>query len=238
MSSAGVAIARGAIEVRYPSGKTETVELDREPVSMGRADGNSLVLDDTMASRFHARVEYADDEGWVVVDRGSKNGTFMNGEQVSRTVLADGDMFYIGDTEIRFVAAEPDEELAAGPEAGSIEALLLFCEALSHAEDRLTTLDTCAAGLRAVIACERTALLLLEENSRAPLARFGDASEELLEEAPQLDEVRAQRNPASLVVPLRDAVLIFERAQEFSADEVRFARLAGAHLATFLRFVT
>ncbi|HEY0192207.1 MAG TPA: FHA domain-containing protein [Kofleriaceae bacterium] len=59
----------------------------------------------TVSSR-HARLERGP-AGWAVVDQGSKNGTFVNGERVPRAVLRDGDLLEIGATLLVYRAALP-----------------------------------------------------------------------------------------------------------------------------------
>ena len=44
--------------------------------------------------------------GWFVVDSGSLNGTYVNGEQVDETKLATGDELQIGKFKLTFFAAE------------------------------------------------------------------------------------------------------------------------------------
>jgi pSer/pThr/pTyr-binding forkhead associated (FHA) protein len=64
-----------------------------------------VFLDDVTVSRKHAVVERHGDE-WFVVDRGSLNGTYVNGEQVDRTKLATGDEVQIGRFKLTFFAAD------------------------------------------------------------------------------------------------------------------------------------
>jgi len=73
------------------------------PLTFGRADDNTATLDgDEYASAHHARIESARDGVWLV-DLGSTNGTFVNGERVDgRHKLHDGDLLQIGATELRF----------------------------------------------------------------------------------------------------------------------------------------
>jgi pSer/pThr/pTyr-binding forkhead associated (FHA) protein len=72
------------------------------PISIGRADDNTLALDgDGYASSHHARVEAQRDGVWAH-DLGSTNGTFVNGEQIrGRTRLHEGDTLQVGETEMR-----------------------------------------------------------------------------------------------------------------------------------------
>ena len=56
---------------------------------------------DTKASRLHARL-VADGGGIAVEDAGSTNGTFVNGQRVTRQTLMSGDTIVIGTTTLRY----------------------------------------------------------------------------------------------------------------------------------------
>ena len=73
-----------------------------EPISIGRALENTIVLEDTGASRDHAVIE-RDDEGqhWLR-DLESRNGTKLNGRFVKKALLRPGDRIEIGATAITF----------------------------------------------------------------------------------------------------------------------------------------
>ncbi|HXG76968.1 MAG TPA: FHA domain-containing protein [Gaiellaceae bacterium] len=79
------------------------VELDR-PTVVGRDDDCGLRLDgDEFASAHHARLEPTAG-GVRVVDLGSTNGTFVNGERVrDAEVLRRGDILRVGTTELEVV---------------------------------------------------------------------------------------------------------------------------------------
>ena len=73
------------------------------PLTIGRAGDNTAVLDgDEYASAQHARVEAQRDGVWIL-DLGSTNGTWVNGERMDgRHRLRDGDTVRIGETQLRF----------------------------------------------------------------------------------------------------------------------------------------
>ena len=73
------------------------------PLTIGRATENVAVLDgDDFVSARHARVEAQRDGVWIL-DLGSTNGTWVNGERMDgRHRLRDGDTVRIGETELRF----------------------------------------------------------------------------------------------------------------------------------------
>jgi ABC-type multidrug transport system ATPase subunit/pSer/pThr/pTyr-binding forkhead associated (FHA) protein len=66
----------GILEVRGP-GVTRHYVLNGDPVSLGRAAGNAVVLDDASVSRYHARIEWVEAHPYVA-DLGSANGTIVN----------------------------------------------------------------------------------------------------------------------------------------------------------------
>jgi hypothetical protein len=75
----------------------------REPMTvLGRGEQLADVdVGDEAASRRHACIEYKDGGFWLT-DMGSTNGTILNGELVSKSQLADGDVIQIGTVVIRF----------------------------------------------------------------------------------------------------------------------------------------
>jgi hypothetical protein len=81
----------------------EAYETGPVPATIGRSGDNEITLDgDDFASGRHARVESARDGVWII-DLGSTNGTFVNGERIEgRRRLHEGDLVQIGDTELRF----------------------------------------------------------------------------------------------------------------------------------------
>lgn len=69
--------------------------LDRDRVLVGRDPACDVVIDDKSVSRRHAAIERRG-SGFVVVDQGSANGSFVNGEQVSEAALYDGQELRLG----------------------------------------------------------------------------------------------------------------------------------------------
>ena len=83
-------------------------------LTIGRVAGNDIVIPDSAVSRQHARIQ-AMGNGMSVVDLGSLNGVFLNGERISdEQVLQDGDLVRIGRTLI--TASIPEEVAEAVPE--------------------------------------------------------------------------------------------------------------------------
>lgn len=94
--------ARSAAMLAGPGGTI--IELGRVPVVLGRHADCDLVLSDDQASRRHARVELGP-SGYMVVDLGSTNGTFVNGVRVDETApLVHGDRIEVGHLSLRYIA--------------------------------------------------------------------------------------------------------------------------------------
>ena len=77
--------------------------LDEPLVTAGRHPDSMIFLDDITVSRRHAEVRTTD-SGYVVVDVGSLNGTYLNRVRVEEAELHDGDELQIGTFKLLFLA--------------------------------------------------------------------------------------------------------------------------------------
>jgi pSer/pThr/pTyr-binding forkhead associated (FHA) protein len=66
--------------------------------TMGRSTGAEFIVDATMVSRLHCRLTAGAAE-LEVVDLDSTNGTFVNGQRVTRATLSPGDRLGVGRVE-------------------------------------------------------------------------------------------------------------------------------------------
>jgi len=100
--------------------------LGRREVVLGRAPSCDVVLDDPRVSREHARIDASEGEH-LLVDLGSRNGTRVNGQPVTRAVaLRDGDLVQLGDAVFRYeleAGARPRTALWLGVAAAGVIAL-------------------------------------------------------------------------------------------------------------------
>ncbi len=78
---------------------------DGTTVTIGRALDNTIIIEDTAASREHCRLEQDDEEHYWLHDQKSRNGTRVNGRFVSKSLLRPGDRVEIGATIITFTGA-------------------------------------------------------------------------------------------------------------------------------------
>ncbi|MFE0516066.1 ATP-binding cassette domain-containing protein, partial [Streptomyces sp. NPDC058964] len=70
--------------------------LTTRTVRIGRADDNDLVIDDLVVSRRHAELRTLADGSYEIVDLHSHNGTYLNGQPVTRAAIRPGDIVGIG----------------------------------------------------------------------------------------------------------------------------------------------
>jgi pSer/pThr/pTyr-binding forkhead associated (FHA) protein len=68
--------------IQAPDGQRHDFPLRAAVITIGRGAGCDLVLDYDYVSRLHARIEKTED-GYMLVDCQSTNGTFVNGRRVS-----------------------------------------------------------------------------------------------------------------------------------------------------------
>lgn len=81
------------------------------PVTIGRSPDCDVTLHDHLLSRRHCRLAPTDD-GWILIDLDSKNGTLVAGKNVARHILVDNESFMIGRVKVRFraTALAPGQE--------------------------------------------------------------------------------------------------------------------------------
>lgn len=81
----------------------EEVPIIGRELTIGRADQNRLVIDDPLVSQQHAKIVRVYDD-YFLLDLRSRNGTFVNKEQVRDLhLLRDGDLIAIGTKTFTFM---------------------------------------------------------------------------------------------------------------------------------------
>lgn len=102
-SHLGISLRRtrreGTKVVMIKSETQQGTELEVEDVTvLGRSAEADVLLDDPYASEFHMRL-VAQENGMVLHDLGSTNGTYINGRRVTApTTLRRGDTIQVGKT--------------------------------------------------------------------------------------------------------------------------------------------
>lgn len=96
--NAVLVVTKGALEgVRFTLNSAS-----REAITIGRSPESAIFLDDVTVSRQHATLTLTD-EGWVLTDSGSLNGTYVNRNLITSTILANNDDVQIGKYRLAFI---------------------------------------------------------------------------------------------------------------------------------------
>ncbi len=78
-----------------PGGSRTRVPLDPLPFHIGRQPESNLIVRDSRASRTHSRI-LGEENRYIIEDCGSRHGTYVNGEPITRHVLEHGDRIEFG----------------------------------------------------------------------------------------------------------------------------------------------
>ncbi|NPU83567.1 MAG: FHA domain-containing protein [Syntrophaceae bacterium] len=81
--------------LKFKEALIKEIPLDKPVTTIGRKAENDIVIDNQAVSGFHAKI-LADGEAFAIEDLGSLNGTFVNGQRVTKVDLDNGDIVLIG----------------------------------------------------------------------------------------------------------------------------------------------
>jgi pilus assembly protein CpaF len=103
-----------SITVTEKGGEQRRLDFDKPEITIGRVQGNDVILPKGNVSKRHARIVLKDGK-FIIVDLKSTNGTYVNGRKItSPLVVKETDKIYIGD----FILGveEMGAQAARGPE--------------------------------------------------------------------------------------------------------------------------
>ncbi|MGA9525762.1 MAG: FHA domain-containing protein, partial [Myxococcaceae bacterium] len=85
------------ITLAEKGGGSEKLQIEKNEVTIGRLDGNDIVLAKGNVSKYHSKIVLKDGK-FIVVDMKSTNGTYVNGKKIAAPqVIRPSDKIYIGD---------------------------------------------------------------------------------------------------------------------------------------------
>ncbi|MDQ3038016.1 MAG: FHA domain-containing protein, partial [Myxococcota bacterium] len=86
-----------SVVITEKGGAQRRLDFDKNEVTIGRVQGNDIILPKGNVSKRHSRIVLKDNR-FIVVDLKSTNGTYVNGRKItSPLVVKSGDKIYIGD---------------------------------------------------------------------------------------------------------------------------------------------
>ena len=112
----GVFVKFGLLKVTTADGRTREYPIDLPSLVVGRADGNSIVIDDLSVARRHARL-IVDSGRLLVEDLGSSSGTFIAGQKIpanTPSLVENAQDMRFGDVSVRYQAPDTAEESQPG----------------------------------------------------------------------------------------------------------------------------
>jgi ABC-type multidrug transport system ATPase subunit len=107
--AAAAVAAAAAVPEMLPSvdrRPTSRMPLPAKAMRIGRVPDNDVVLSDLNVSRHHAELRKSPTGQYEIVDLGSHNGTFVNGQRVTKQVLTEQDLVSIGSSTFRLTGGE------------------------------------------------------------------------------------------------------------------------------------
>jgi pSer/pThr/pTyr-binding forkhead associated (FHA) protein len=79
--------------------------LDRERLTVGRAEDADISVNHNSVSRLHCEVHALGDGRFEIVDKGSSNGVRVNSAELRRGIIEPGDVIELGDVKFKFIGA-------------------------------------------------------------------------------------------------------------------------------------
>ena len=102
------------IVITEKGGKPREEAFDQNEITIGRVQGNDIVLAKGNISKKHSRIVLRDGK-FIIVDLKSTNGTYVNGKRISSPqVLKDSDKIYIGDFTLTLDGAQGEDAEKSG----------------------------------------------------------------------------------------------------------------------------
>jgi pSer/pThr/pTyr-binding forkhead associated (FHA) protein len=81
--------------LKFKEAVIREIPLDQDVITIGRKADNDIVIDNQAVSGYHARIK-KEGNNLFVEDTNSLNGTYVNGQKVSKGELHNGDVVLIG----------------------------------------------------------------------------------------------------------------------------------------------
>lgn len=84
----------------------QMIPLTKTVTTLGRHLSNDIVFHEEFLSRYHAEI-VSEDGKYILVDKNSTGGTYVNGKRIEQCVLNSGDLISFANINIMFVNNNP-----------------------------------------------------------------------------------------------------------------------------------
>jgi pilus assembly protein CpaF len=189
------------ITINEKGGQQRLLEFDKAEITIGRVQGNDIVLPKGNISKRHSRIVVKDGK-FIIIDMQSTNGTYVNGKKITTPqVVKSTDKIYIGDFTLQLTgngAADAKPAAARGKAAAE--------------EDMEGAGDSGANGMDGGRAAKAGSPGLIDDNFDQEFAGGGDGDGE---PAPQAAPMKATSGGAS---PKKPASRMDDDAGELELD--------------------
>jgi pSer/pThr/pTyr-binding forkhead associated (FHA) protein len=112
------------LTLKFKDTKVKDFHLERgDNLTIGRLSSNNVVIENLAVSSHHAKIDSVDN-GFLLTDLKSKNGTFVNGKLTTSHWLGHGDTINIGKHTLVFTFQE-GEERTSGPARGMDQTMVM-----------------------------------------------------------------------------------------------------------------
>ncbi len=99
--------------LKFKEAAIREIPLDQDVITIGRKADNDIVIDNQAVSGYHARIK-KEGQSLFIEDASSLNGTYINGQKISKGELHNGDVVLIGVHTLDVILEKQGETEAKG----------------------------------------------------------------------------------------------------------------------------
>ncbi len=183
--------------------------LEQPRLTVGRAEDCTLSINHNSVSRLHCEIHDLGEGRFEIVDKGSANGVRVNGADLRRGIIEEGDLIELGDVRFKFIGrgqvfvqgasdsqqltAIADRQMSSPPEGrrAPLLVLLIFCVVLTGAIVIGLLLRARAARLAALAEVALPGVTLPEAETPEQIAnRWAELQFKRVEQEPDASKAR------------------------------------------------